>query len=193
MELLAVAGATSHLVAGYAAEAQSTGLVINWFWVLASASTFVLFLAIIWPLAFKPMAATLAARQARIEQGLKDADAARRDRESAADQRQAVMAEARREATEVLARAQRMADESREQGIAETRAEIDRLRAQAVAEIEAERLRTLAEVRAQVADLALRAAGRVVGETMTSQRERRLVDEFLAEVSPVAPTASDRN
>ncbi len=191
MDLLAVAGTTSRLVAQYSAEAQETGLVINWFWVLASASTFVLFLAIIWPIAFKPMAATLAARQARIEQGLADADAARRDRETAADQRQAVVAEARREANEVLARAQRMADESREQGIAETRAEIDRLRAQAVAEIEAERQRTLAEIRAEVADLALLAAGRVVGETMTSQRERRLVDEFLAELSPVAP-ASER-
>jgi F-type H+-transporting ATPase subunit b len=193
VEILAVAGATSHLVATYASEAEASGMTINWFWVLASAATFVLFLAIIWPLAFKPMAATLAARQARIAQGLEDADAARRDRESAADQRQAVIAEARREANEVLARAQRVAEESREQGIAETRAEIERLRAQAVAEIEAERLRTLAEIRTQVADLALRAAGRVVGETMTSERERRLVDEFLTQMSPAAPTASDRN
>ena len=33
----------------------------------------------------------------------------------------------------------------------------------------------------EVADLALRAAGRVVGETMNDERQRRLVDEFLAE------------
>ena len=52
---------------------------------------------------------------------------------------------------------------------------------QAVAEIDAERQRALAEVRGQVADLALVAAGKVVGETMTGERERRLVDEFLAQ------------
>jgi F0F1-type ATP synthase membrane subunit b/b' len=34
-------------------------------------------------------------------------------------------------------------------------------------------------VRAEVADLALLAAGKVVGETMSGDRERRLVDEFL--------------
>jgi hypothetical protein len=32
-----------------------------------------------------------------------------------------------------------------------------------------------------VADLALTAAGRVVGETMSDQRQRRLVEEFLRE------------
>jgi hypothetical protein len=32
-----------------------------------------------------------------------------------------------------------------------------------------------------VADLALQAAGRVVRETMTDQRQRRLVEEFLAD------------
>ena len=34
-------------------------------------------------------------------------------------------------------------------------------------------------VRAEVADLALLAASKVVGETMSSERERRLVDDFL--------------
>jgi F-type H+-transporting ATPase subunit b len=193
VELLAVAGATSHLVATYAAEAENTGLTINWFWVLASASTFVLFLAIIWPLAFKPMAATLAARAARIEQGLIDADTARRDREAAADQRQAVLAEARREANEIIVRAQRSADDALAQGVAQTRAEIERLREQAVAEIEAERLRALADVRGQVADLALLAAGKVVGETMTGDRERRLVEEFLAQATVPGPSSAARN
>ena len=46
-----------------------------------------------------------------------------------------------------------------------------------------QRQRALADVRAQVADLALLAAGRVVGETMSDARQRRLVDDFLAEVT----------
>ena len=53
------------------------------------------------------------------------------------------------------------------------------MRDRATAEIEAEKVRAIADVRAEVADLALRAAGRVVGETMTDERERRLVEEFL--------------
>ena len=139
------------------------------------------------------MGERLAERRDRIEQGLRDADTARRDREAAADQRAAVLAEARREAGEIVARAQRLADEQRQKGVTETQVEIERLREQALADIEAERLRALADVRGQVADLALLAAGKVVGETMSDARERRLVDEFLAQVSTTAPTGAERN
>ena len=55
------------------------------------------------------------------------------------------------------------------------------MRARATADIESEKQRAIADLRAEVADLALAAAGRVVGETMTDERQRRLVDEFLAE------------
>jgi F-type H+-transporting ATPase subunit b len=56
------------------------------------------------------------------------------------------------------------------------------MRNQATADIAAEKDRALADVRSQVAELALAAASRVVGETMTTEREKRLVNEFLTEV-----------
>jgi len=181
----------------FAAEAgvqpEPSGLVINVFWIVVAAANFLLFFVLAYLIVLKPVGAMVSARQERIEQGLKDADAARRDREAAADQRQAVLAEARREANDIIVRAQRSADDARAQGVADTRTDIERLREQAVAEIDAERLRALAEVRGQVADLALRAAGKVVGETMTSERERRLVDEFLAQATVPGPSSASRN
>ena len=74
-----------------------------------------------------------------------------------------------------------MASETREQDIAATRAELDRMRVRATAEIEAEKQRAIAELRGEVADLALAAAGRVVGESMTGDRQRKLVADFLSE------------
>ncbi|MEJ7696596.1 MAG: hypothetical protein WKF78_08295 [Candidatus Limnocylindrales bacterium] len=62
------------------------------------------------------------------------------------------------------------------------------MRVRAAAEIEAEKGRAIAELRGEVADLALAAAGRVVGETMTDDRQRRLVQEFL--VTTTATTAA---
>ena len=67
------------------------------------------------------------------------------------------------------------------------------MRERAVADIDAERKRALADVRSEVADLALLAAGKVVGETMNDEREKRLVDEFLTQVSAEAPSGDDRN
>jgi F-type H+-transporting ATPase subunit b len=186
VDVLAVAGGLGKAALVFAAEAGAeeapSGLVINVFWIVVAAANFLLFFALAYLIVLKPVGAMVGSRRERIEQGLKDADAARRDREAAADQRQAVLAEARREANEIVVRAQRVADETREQGVVETRAEID-----------AERQKALGDVRAQVADLALLAAGKVVGETMSDQRERRLVDEFLAQVTASAPSGGDRN
>ena len=54
---------------------------------IVSALNFILFFVIIWTFAFKPVSAMLADRKARIEQGLKDAEQARRDRENAEAER----------------------------------------------------------------------------------------------------------
>ena len=194
MNLFAVADGFVRNAAVFTAdEAVKSGLTINLFWIVVSALNFLVFFAIAWKLALKPVAKQLGERRDRIEQGLLDADAARRDREAAADQRQAVLAEARREANDIIVRAQRSADDARAQGVADTRSDIERLREQAVADIDAERLRALAEVRGQVADLALLAAGKVVGETMSSDRERRLVDEFLAQATVPGPASAANN
>ncbi len=194
MPSLALAqGASQQLVRLAAEGGEGGGLTINLFWIVVAATNFIVFFYIAYRLVLVPVGERLADRRDRIEQGLRDADAARRDREAAADQRGAVLAEARREAGEIVSRAQRMAEEARQAGVAQTQAEIDRMRERAVAEIDAERVRALADVRGQVADLALLAAGRLVGETMSAERERRLVDDFLAQISARPPVGPDRN
>jgi F-type H+-transporting ATPase subunit b len=191
VDLLAVASGIGHEVVRLNAAAAEPLFQINLFQVIIAAANFVVFLALIWTFAFKPISKILADRQARIEEGLKDAEQARRDRESAESERVAALQEARREANEILARAQKIAQETRDADIAATKADLEKMRERAAAEIEAEKVRAIAEVRNEVADLALRAAGKVVGETMTGDREKRLVSEFLAETS--GPAASSKS
>jgi F-type H+-transporting ATPase subunit b len=175
-----------------AAEAGSPGLVINGFWIIVSAANFLFFLFVIWALAFRPIADMLAGRRARIEQGIRDAEQARKDRESAEQERLAALNEARREANDILARAQKVAQETRDADIAATREELERMRIRAAADIDAEKQRALADLRAEVADLALAAAGKVVRESMTGERQRRLVEEFLAEPSAAGGNGSSK-
>jgi F-type H+-transporting ATPase subunit b len=185
VEIFAAAGGVVDLALQIFAQEEphaEVGFQINLFWILAQAASFGLFVLILYLVAFKRIGATLEERRVRIEQGLRDADQARVDREQAAAERLRVLAEARTEAEETLARAQRVADESRERDLAQTRTELEQMRERAAADIAAEKERALADVRAQVADLALAAAARVVGETMNTDRERRLVEEFLSQV-----------
>jgi F-type H+-transporting ATPase subunit b len=179
VEALAVARVAGHQIAQLAAPGDAL-FQVNLFWVIVGALNFILFFAIIWSFALKPVSKILSDRQGRIEQGLQDAEQARRDRENAEAERVATLSEARREANEILTRAQKVSQETRDADIAATREELERLRVRAAAEIEAEKTRAIADVRAEVADLALLAAGKVVGETMTDERQRRLVEEFLS-------------
>lgn len=181
MDILALVGEVTRQAVHPAAEAAAPAFQINLFWVIVSAANFVVFFLIVRSLALSGLMKTLEDRRSRIEQGLRDAEQARRDRESAEQERLAALQEARREANEIITRAQKVASESREQDVAATREELGRMRERAAAEIDAEKQRAISELRSEVTDLALAAAGRVVGEAMTGDRQRRLVADFLAE------------
>lgn len=185
------AGAADLGVPALAEEGGGAGLQINLFWIIVSSLNFLLFLFLISRFAFGPINQILESRRERIEQGLKDAEQARRDRENAEKERAAALQEARREANEILARAQKIAQETRDADIAATKADLERIRERAAAEIEAEKQRAITELRTEVADLALQAASKVVGETLNTERERRLVAEFLTEIDS-APNGSTR-
>jgi F-type H+-transporting ATPase subunit b len=178
---LAIVG-TFHGGVGAIAPAaeESSGLAINGFWIIVSSLNFLVFLVVLNLLFGGTIRRMLAERRTRIEEGLKDAEQARRDRENAESERVSTLTEARREANEIINRAQKVAQETRDADIASTREELERLRVRAAADIESEKVRAISEVRAEVADLALLAAGRVVGETMSDERQRRLVEEFLS-------------
>ena len=169
-------------------EAAAEPFQINLFWIIVAAGTFVLFFFLVREFALAGLQQTLEDRRARIEQGLKDAEQARRDRDAAEQERLAAINEARRDANDIIARAQKASAEAREVDIAATREELSRMRERAAAEIDAEKQKAIAELRGEVTDLALAAAGRVVADSMTGDRQRKLVADFLAE-----PDGGSRN
>jgi F-type H+-transporting ATPase subunit b len=147
------------------------------------------FLLLLWLLnrfLFRRVLTTLDERKARIEKGLEDAEAAARDRELARAEREAAVAEARREAQAMIARANKIAEDSRAEIVAQAREEAEKVTARAREEISAEKEKAMAELRATVADLALEAAGRLVRKEMDAATQRRLVEDFLKEVTPEA-------
>jgi F-type H+-transporting ATPase subunit b len=142
---------------------------------------------------FKRVFALLDERQAKISKGLEDAEAAARDRELARAEREAAVAEARKEANEMIALANKIAEDTRNEILADAKAEAEKVSARAREEIVAEKDKAMAEIRGQVAELALAAAGKLVRREMDGPTQKRLVEEFLAEVKPGAPAKSSRS
>jgi F-type H+-transporting ATPase subunit b len=142
---------------------------------------------------FKRVLSLLDERNARINKGLEDAETAARDRELARAEREAAVAEARKEAADMLARANKIAEDTRNEILGEARSEAEKVTQRAREEITAEKDKAMSELRAQVADLALEAAAKLVRSDMNATTQRRLVEEFLAEVPSEKRGARERN
>jgi F-type H+-transporting ATPase subunit b len=142
---------------------------------------------------FKPLLARMDERTTKIEKGLEDAETAARDRELARAEREAAVSEARKEAAEMLARSSKIAEDTRNEILTEARSEAEKVTQRAREEINAEKEKAMSELRAQVADLALEAAAKLVRSDMNATTQRRLVEEFLAEVPAEKRAARERN
>jgi F-type H+-transporting ATPase subunit b len=103
------------------------------------------------------------------------------------------VSEARKEAASMIARANKIAEDTRNEILTEARTEAEKVTARAREEITAEKERAMAELRAEVAELALDAAGKLIRADMDAATQRRLVEEFLAEVPSNRPSTSGRN
>ena len=154
---------------------------------------FLLLLYVLNRLLFKPLLARMDERSAKISKGLEDAETAARDRQLAAAEREAAVAEARKEASEMLARSNKIAEDTRNEILGNARDEAEKVTQRAREEITAEKDKAMSELRAQVADLALEAAAKLVRSDMNATTQRRLVEEFLAEVPSEKRDTRERN
>ena len=163
---------------------------VNWVALLFQIVNFLLLLYLLNRFLFKRVFALLDERGQKISKGLEDAEAAARDRELARAEREAAVSEARKEANEMIARANKIAEDTRNEILADAKAEAEKVTARARDEIVAEKDKAMAEIRGQVAELALSAAGKLVRHEMDTPTQRRLVEEFLAEVEPAKSSRS---
>jgi F-type H+-transporting ATPase subunit b len=132
-----------------------------------------------------PINRAMNARQEAIRQQFAELDQAKEEANSAKDEFQSQIAEARHEAA-------RIREDAREQGaaiIAEMResaqSEAARIVEHGKAQIEAERQAAVASLRTEVGTLATNLAGRIVGESLDDDaRQGRVVERFLADLEP---------
>ncbi|MEZ0581144.1 F0F1 ATP synthase subunit B [Nocardioides sp. MH1] len=144
---------------------------------------FAIMFAILAKYVVPPINRAMTARQDAIRQQFAELDQAKEEANSAKDEFQSQIADARHEAA-------RIREDAREQGaaiIAEMReqaqAEAARIVEHGKAQIQAERQAAVASLRAEVGTLATDLAGRIVGESLDDDaRQGRVVERFLAEL-----------
>jgi F-type H+-transporting ATPase subunit b len=162
-------------------EQVAATLGINWRDFFLHLINFGVLIGLLWWLLYKPVVGMLDDRRQRIADSMERAEQVRIEAERANQEREAQLANTRRQIQEMLAQATQMSERIHAEARRESDAIIARAREEAQAEAAAERARTMAELRREVATLAVMAAERVISRNLDEQAQHRLIEEFLAE------------
>jgi len=148
--------------------------------------TLIIFLGLVLVLgkwAWKPILGALEARERRIQDIL---DAAARDRaeaEKALQEHRRQLAEARQQAQEFLNEGRQAAERLRQEMLETARRQQEELLTRARDDIRREQDSAIQEIRREAVDLSLAAASKLVQRRLDSAEDRRLVQEYLTQLS----------
>jgi F-type H+-transporting ATPase subunit b len=157
------------------------GLGINVWMFVSQLVSFLILVLVLQRWAFPVLMRTLDKRTLTIQEGVDNAERARRELSEAQQRIEGLMEQARQEAQETLAQAIKAGEHLRTEIEQDAQSRARQILDQAQDRIRQEVAQARIELRQQVADLAILAAERVIGSSLDTATNRRLVDEFVAQ------------
>ena len=151
-----------------------------WFWTLL---TFLVMMALLVKLAFKPIAAALDRRAQAIRASLDDAEKSRAEGKKLLEGYQQQLAEARTEAKKIIDESKALGENVRQEVVEKANAEATAALHRVQEEIQREKEKSLQELRQTVADLSVQIAGKVIEQQVDPATHRRLIDGLLADLA----------
>ena len=137
-------------------------------------------LFLIYKYVLPPINKALEERQEKIRVSLEAADKARADAEAADDERRSVLEEARHQAREIVATANRTAEQVRTEATARGQGEYERIVGNADVEIALARQRAVEEAAARMGEIVMEVVERVIGREVNAEAHHDLIEEAVA-------------
>jgi F-type H+-transporting ATPase subunit b len=141
---------------------------------------FIVLIVIMQKMIVPPITRALAERQERIRASLDAADQARADASAADDERRAVLEEARQNAREVVAQANRTAEAVRVDFQTRGQAEFERIVGGAEAEVALARQRAVEDAASRLGDITMDVVARVIGRPVSAEAHQDLIAEAVS-------------
>ncbi|TVR56145.1 MAG: ATP synthase F0 subunit B [Gemmatimonadales bacterium] len=153
-------------------------------WTIA---TFLVVLFVLGKFAWGPILGALDAREKGIKDSIDAATQLRQEAKESLEEHRRQLADARRQAQEIVAEGRSAADRLRRDIEEKAREEAERILERTRQEIRRERDVAIEQIRTEAVDLALAAAARILDEKLTEERDRALVKSYLQDIA--APRA----
>ncbi len=140
---------------------------------------FSILLFVLYRFAYKPVLAMLEARTQKIEQGLKDAEASQKKLEEAAAKEHDVLVEAKKQAKEIIAKAEEQAHVNRDEIIANAQEESAKIIAHAQKITEEQKAHMVQEVKSEIAGLVSIALEKVIDEKVDQGKDVEIINQVI--------------
>ncbi|MBI4049425.1 MAG: F0F1 ATP synthase subunit B [Candidatus Doudnabacteria bacterium] len=186
MDIQSIILAASEAVAEAAKSETSEGVLgtlgINWRLFIAQLINFGIILYIFWRWIVRPLGKTLTDRQARIEQGLRNATAMDEERKKFEEQKVQDLRKIRTEADQIIRSATDTATKMKQEIIHEAQSQTDKLVDQTRQSLAAEKEQMLREVKTEVATLVVTASEKILRSKLDPRKDHELINESLKSI-----------
>ncbi len=153
---------------------------IDWHLILAQVVNFAIVFAVIYYFAYKPVISVVSERQQKIEKGLEDSKQAAIALLESQKKSEDIISKAKKEASQLLSKANDAIVKNREEEISKTKNETARMIADHQKELEKAKEKIMIEIKGEVADLVVKSVEKVVGLKMHEINDTKLVEEILS-------------
>jgi F-type H+-transporting ATPase subunit b len=150
---------------------------------------FVTVLIVLWRFAFGPILAAVNAREESINRALEEAQNRQLEAERLLKEHKEQLADARRQAQEILAEGREAAGRLQKELEGKAREESEAILTRARAEIGREKEAAVETLRGEAVDLALAAASKLLHQKLDGEQDRKLVMDFVDGLSTKSPGA----
>ena len=166
-------------VAQEAGVAASLGL--DWKLFIAQLVNFSVILFIVWKWVYNPLAKAMDERAGKIEQGIKDAEEGTKLKETAEEEKQNLIVEARKQSKEIIEKAESDAKVRQEEMIGKAKAEVQRVVTEGKQRLRDEQDIMIQDAKERVAELVVAATEKVLREKVDASKDAALVSAAIEE------------
>lgn len=154
-------------------------LGINAKLLLAQLINFVILLWVLYKFAYGPVLKMLDERTKKIEKGLKDAEDSHKKLAEISEKEKAVLVEARKQAQEIIKKAEESAVASATEISASAKNQADKMLETAKKQIEQEKEKILTEIKSEVADMVVLATEKILNKKIDQESDKTIIEEAL--------------
>ena len=149
------------------------GMII-WTWI-----TFIVLVAVLYKIAWKPLVAMIEAREKAIEEGLMKAEKAKVDAETLLAEQKEKMAKTQEEIRAILADSKKLAESTRAEIVKEAKQEASSIIERGKKDIDRERQDAITKMKKDISDLIVNAASKLIGANLDEKKHRELIEDSI--------------